>query len=180
MTDERAIEILSPEHREHYESIEPVNEACRIGIAAIKRVKELERENAELKQRDVRCASSVDEMIASCDKCGLLECYGCEHSYTAVQEVKKLQVENVALRERLDKAIILPCKLGDKLYFVNEYLATPKIQEHYITAIEIFPSYVKLYVEDGGYFILDGDNVYFNREAAETRLKELQGEYGKC
>lgn len=51
MTDERAIEILSPEHREHYESIEPVNEACRIGIAAIKRVKVLEAENAALRER---------------------------------------------------------------------------------------------------------------------------------
>lgn len=49
MTDERAMEILDPDHREHYESIEPINEACRIGIAAIKRVKELEAENAELK-----------------------------------------------------------------------------------------------------------------------------------
>lgn len=29
MTTERAIEILDPEHREHYETIEPVNEACR-------------------------------------------------------------------------------------------------------------------------------------------------------
>lgn len=48
MTDERAIEILDPEHREHYESIEPVEEACRIGIKAIKRVKELEAENADL------------------------------------------------------------------------------------------------------------------------------------
>lgn len=51
MTDERAIEILDPEHREHYESIEPVEEACRIGIKAIKRVKELEAENAALKKR---------------------------------------------------------------------------------------------------------------------------------
>ena len=51
MTDERAIEILDPEHREHYESIEPVEEACRIGIKAIKRVKELEAENAALRKR---------------------------------------------------------------------------------------------------------------------------------
>lgn len=41
MTIERAIEILNPEHREHYESIEPVNEACRMGIEALKRQKEL-------------------------------------------------------------------------------------------------------------------------------------------
>lgn len=51
MTDERAMEILDPDHREHYESIEPINEACRIGIAAIKRVKELEAENAALRER---------------------------------------------------------------------------------------------------------------------------------
>ena len=51
MTDERAIEILDPEHLEYYESIEPVEEACRIGIKAIKRVKELEAENAELRAR---------------------------------------------------------------------------------------------------------------------------------
>lgn len=33
---ERAIEILNPEHREHYESIDLVNEACRMGMEALK------------------------------------------------------------------------------------------------------------------------------------------------
>ena len=37
MTVERAIEILNPEHREHYESIEPVNEACRMGMKALEK-----------------------------------------------------------------------------------------------------------------------------------------------
>ena len=37
MTIERAIEILNPEHREHYESLEPVNEACRMGMDALKK-----------------------------------------------------------------------------------------------------------------------------------------------
>lgn len=49
MTDERAIEILNPEHREHYDSIETVNEACRMGMNAIRRVKELKAENAALR-----------------------------------------------------------------------------------------------------------------------------------
>ncbi len=35
MTIERAIEILNPEHREHYESIDPVNDACRMGTRAL-------------------------------------------------------------------------------------------------------------------------------------------------
>lgn len=35
MTIDRAIEILDPEHREQYESIDPVNEACRMGMEAL-------------------------------------------------------------------------------------------------------------------------------------------------
>lgn len=46
MTPERAIEILDPEHREHYESIEPVNEACRMGMEAIRRVETIRKETA--------------------------------------------------------------------------------------------------------------------------------------
>lgn len=39
MTIERAIEILNPEHREHYDSIETVNEACRMGMEALRRAR---------------------------------------------------------------------------------------------------------------------------------------------
>lgn len=39
MKIERAIEILDPEHREHYESIEPVMEACRMGMDALERTR---------------------------------------------------------------------------------------------------------------------------------------------
>lgn len=46
MTSERAIEILDPDHREHYESLEPVNEACRMGMDALKRVETIREETA--------------------------------------------------------------------------------------------------------------------------------------
>lgn len=39
MENERAIEILDPEHWEPYESLEPVNEACRMGAEALRRLK---------------------------------------------------------------------------------------------------------------------------------------------
>ena len=39
MKIERAIEILDPEHREHYESIDPVIEACRMGMEALERTR---------------------------------------------------------------------------------------------------------------------------------------------
>lgn len=35
MEIERAIEILNPEHREHYNSIDTVNEAFRMGMEAL-------------------------------------------------------------------------------------------------------------------------------------------------
>ena len=38
MKIERAIEILDPEHREQYESIEPVNEACRMGMDVLRQL----------------------------------------------------------------------------------------------------------------------------------------------
>lgn len=66
MTIERAIEILDPEHREHYESIEIVNEACRMGIDALKQVEELKAENDTLKERlskAIECKYKVGDKI---------------------------------------------------------------------------------------------------------------------
>lgn len=34
-----AIEILNPEHREHYDGMDEVNEACRMGMEALKRTR---------------------------------------------------------------------------------------------------------------------------------------------
>lgn len=36
MKIERAIEILDPGHREHYDDLEEVNEACRMGMEALR------------------------------------------------------------------------------------------------------------------------------------------------
>lgn len=117
-----------------------------------------------------------------CAKCGFwhkwlgkeeLKQYATKESKDEI--IAKLQFENAALRERLEKAVEPPCELGDKLYFVNEYLETPKIEEHIVTAFTILPYCIKVYVQNGGYFLPDNENVCFDREAAEARLKELQG-----
>mgnify|MGYP002519979423 CR=1 FL=1 len=39
MTIDRAIEILNPEHREHYDGLDEVNEACRMGMEALERAR---------------------------------------------------------------------------------------------------------------------------------------------
>lgn len=58
MEIERAVEILDPEHRERYESMEPVNEACRMGMKA------LERMVPRPPHPD------GDEQILACPRCG--------------------------------------------------------------------------------------------------------------
>lgn len=57
MTIDRAIEILNPEHREHYESLEPVNEACRMGMEALER------------SRWIPCSERLPEDVSRCLVC---------------------------------------------------------------------------------------------------------------
>ena len=47
MTIDRAIEILNPEHREHYDGMDEVNEACRMGMEALERRKTMKRLTVE-------------------------------------------------------------------------------------------------------------------------------------
>lgn len=78
------------------------HEPANYDAAALKAyIAHLEAENAELQEKDIKCADSVDEMIAMCDKCGLHECCGCEHSYSAVQGVKELKRR----MERAERAV---------------------------------------------------------------------------
>lgn len=39
MTIDRAIQILNPEHRENYDGMDEVNEACRMGMEALERTR---------------------------------------------------------------------------------------------------------------------------------------------
>lgn len=43
------------------------------------------------------------------------------------EQCEQLKAENAALRERLSKAVELPCKIGDKFYVVNYY--PPELNE---------------------------------------------------
>lgn len=137
MTNERAIEILDPEHRGHYESIEPVNEACRIGMNAIKRVHELEAENAEL-------------------------------------------------RDRLSRAVELPCKVGDTIFYVQyfcDYKGCDSTTQQFCCGckemIEREKHKEKYVICEKSFVLKDlekiGKKYFTTREAAEARLAELKG-----
>lgn len=85
----------------------------------------------------------------------------------------KLGDENAALRERLEKMVELPCKIGDKFYIVND--CPPEIKEHECCAFT--------FTQDGEVLIIDGLDchyslkiVYLSKEDAEARFEELKGE----
>lgn len=90
------------------------HEPANYDAAALKAyITYLEAENAELQEKDMKCANSVDEMIAMCDKCGLFDCCACEHSCTAVQGVKELKHRaEVAERALRNAAPRLKCRGG--------------------------------------------------------------------
>lgn len=89
--------------------------------------------------------------------------------------IKELQSENAELRARLENAVELPCKVGDKLFYVNEYYKIPKIEEHTVTAFTLLSECTQIHVESGGYFLTDTKNVCFDRAEAKSRLAELKG-----
>mgnify|MGYP005799057413 CR=1 FL=1 len=95
-----------------------------------------------------------------------------------VEQIEQLKAENAELRERLDKAVELPCKIGDKLYYVNKYTRVPRIETYDIRAIGIEGNepYIRLFADKDWVFGRSDEDVFFNREAAEARLKELKEE----
>lgn len=64
MTIDRAIEILNPEHREHYDGMDEVNEACRMGMEALERA------------RWIPCSERMPE---SCDEVLIWDSYDNAH-----------------------------------------------------------------------------------------------------
>ena len=127
----------------------------------------------------------IEALDEFCDECA-------DEMWKVVEEVIKLRTENAALRERLEKAVELPCKIGDKVYMPWVYDGISGIAEITAMSITIFD----------GEFICDtdlaSDDINFKQEysygqfrdfdfgtkvfttlkAAEARLAELKGEKG--
>ena len=104
-----------------------------------------------------------------------------------INENKHLKSENAVLRERLDKAVQLPAKVGDVIYFIDggricggyleaiSYLSTNRLpQEEWYSK-----SLIRIRFISGGImeFPLEEYNKewFTTREAAEARLAELKG-----
>lgn len=97
------------------------------------------------------------------------------------KEVERLQNENAALRERLEKAAELKVKPGDKVYCIHG-MSDPIIIEWQVDEIRITDhNYILQLIIAGTKDYRNELSQYYGkwwfttREAAEARLKELQG-----
>ena len=100
-----------------------------------------------------------------------------EEMEQVVEEITRLQAENAELRDRLSRAVELPCKVGDTVYTV-----TFQFRDGWTDKGEV--------VHKAGYYmqigIVTADNLFkmcdliqrgaafLSKEAAEARLKELE------
>ena len=106
---------------------------------------------------------------------------------TLEKENEQLKAENAALRERLEKAVVFPIKFGDKIYTIN--FQKPKAQWSVhcgvVKTISVtqtpdktqFVFRVKIKYRDAREYVL-GKSAFLSKEAAESRLAELEGGKG--
>lgn len=89
------------------------------------------------------------------------------YSVAGAEEIKRLESENAALRERLEKAAELPVKIGDTVYCVDDEDC------HYVVETTT--------VTQENFYLLcsrikgNPSDAFLSREAAEALLKELNG-----
>lgn len=135
----------------------------------------------------INALKSCGDRIAICDDCPYEGRNHC--SLLAKQDIierfTELKSENAALRERLSKAVELPCKVGDKLFVVMPELYGNQIIEALVNQIIFNHGETQILVyydihQEGrihrlyeSYF---GKTLFFTRESAEARLAELKGE----
>lgn len=92
------------------------------------------------------------------------------YSEAGAEEIKRLESENAAMRERLDKAVELPVKVGDIVYCVEDededgdYIVEPTV----VTKKNIYLLCSRIKGNPSDAFLL--------QKAAEEWCKELKGE----
>lgn len=93
-----------------------------------------------------------------------------------VKDIKEtLGFEARALEQ--DKLIELPCKVGDTVYYIDEF--HDEIMSMYIRGIEIYKKQILVLKDDDSesevrlYVAEFGKTVFFTKEQAEKALKEM-------
>ena len=131
----------------------------------------LTAENERLSKQltDRKCVYLFDNETA--EGCVLSPC----PNYKTVEDILK---ENAELTARLEKAVEMPCKVGDKVYWIED---DDKIYEYEVQGFNMGTTQATLRVViDGIYFcpvveVYKDTRLFFDRAKAEARLAELKG-----
>ena len=143
--------------------------------------------------KGLRCWAGKIVKDEECAECAFGEdCSLGEIVDAAENRINELAAENAALRERLEKAVELPVKTGDKVYMPWVYGGESGIAECEVYHISLFKDRYdgSLIVTDlksdnidfkreynyGQFMLRDfGVKVFTTRKAAEARLEKLKG-----
>lgn len=110
-------------------------------------------------------------------------CYakGLHFSNQFTEEESDEMIKRLAeLEDKIEKGelVKLPCKMGDRVYYIDEYIAEfDKVEEYMVEKIEIVKDGIRLWFGDNvGYALTEnfGKEVFLDKAQAEARLKELQ------
>ncbi len=120
-----------------------------------------------------------------------MTCKDCVHYEVCKRIDDKMEVKNMSLNETIQemcrdfknksKYIELPCKVGDEIWYIPGYVASPHLLVGTITVIQISSNDYGVRIWQtpyNGYFMGKNFNVNWltNREKAEQKLKELQND----
>lgn len=99
----------------------------------------------------------------------------------ALAYIERLKAENAELRKKLEKAVELPCKVGDKVYCIHR-MSNPEMLEWQVNEIRITDHNYMLQLGRAGTKDYRSEASQFygkwwftELEAAEARLAELKG-----
>lgn len=139
-----------------------------------------------------------EELKKALHWCGGDTCYGCPNekyypvkcrqflASAAYGKISLLEAENAQLRARLEKAVELPCKVGDTIFYVQyfcDYKGCNSTTQQFCCGckemIEREKRKEKYVICEKSFALKDfekiGKKYFTTREAAESRLAELKG-----
>ena len=117
--------------------------------------------NEENQLKEIICESIQDECIGHCNH---PYCYKVDNIYNAL--TKK-------------HFCLLPCELNDTVYYVSNYNGQKSVKSSKVTEITITECQIilRLCSENGVYFDMPYEEVYYNKKDAENYLRGTA--YGK-